>query len=246
MIKYAEGFDLGWLNIEGITLGIKDRPDVKFVFKSAAARDQAIDRISSVLNAHPKPILSPESTIVSSPPGTPPGTPGIGPSPRSTLDCPKGKRDVVDIFSPLSRSSAAAAAAAAELPPSHQRRLPKVINIPREMLVTKRSLHFVCLTIGSRGDIQPYIALGLGLMKLGHTVTIVTHEEYRDWIVGFGLGHRAAGGDPGALMKLSVDHKVSILLQLFLPLFLTRFHRTDFFCRFFPRKFGECEFVGFC
>ena len=68
--------------------------------------------------------------------------------------------------------------------------------------------HFVCLTIGSRGDVQPYIALGLGLKEDGHKVTIVTHDEYQDWIEGFGLQHRSAGGDPGALMKLSVENKV--------------------------------------
>ena len=71
------------------------------------------------------------------------------------------------------------------------------------------SRHFVCLTIGSRGDVQPYIALGQGLQKEGHRVTIVTHEEYKSWITGFGIGHRTAGGDPGALMKLSVEHNVS-------------------------------------
>ncbi|KAF8809557.1 glycosyltransferase family 1 protein [Phlegmacium glaucopus] len=204
MIKHVECFNLNWMSVEGVTLGIKGRPDLKFVFKSASDRDQAIDQINIVLNAGPKLALSPESTII-----TFPDSPGVEPSPRSTLKYgASGKRDAVDIFAPLSRSHAAAAAAAAELPPSVQRRLPKVINIPREMLITRASLHFVCLTIGSRGDIQPYIALGLELMNLGHTVTIVTHEEYRDWIVGFGLGHRSAGGDPGALMKLSVDHKI--------------------------------------
>ena len=245
MIKYAEGFNLSWLSIEGVTLGIKGRPDVKFVFKSAAARDQAIDQISIALKAVPKSILSPQSSFVSSPPASPLLSPKIGPSRRSTLKCGANERDVVDIFSPLSRSSAAAAAAAAELPPLIQKRLPKVINIPREMLVTKDSLHFVCLTIGSRGDVQPYIALGLGLMNLGHRVTIVTHEEYRDWIVGFGLGHRSAGGDPGALMKLSVDHKVSMALKSFHLFFLTSFY-TDFFCRFFPRKSSVCEYPEFC
>jgi sterol 3beta-glucosyltransferase len=30
-------------------------------------------------------------------------------------------------------------------------------------------------TIGSRGDIQPYIALGLELQRNGHSVTILTH-----------------------------------------------------------------------
>lgn len=237
MVKYAESFNLNWLGVEGITLGIKGKPDVKFVFKSASARDQAIDQITIVLKSRPKLTSSPESSII----GTPPISEN-GASPQSTLMC--DKRDVIDIFAPLSRSHAAAAAAAAELPPSVQMRLPKVINMPREMLFNKKSLHFICLTIGSRGDIQPYIALGLGLMEQGHTVTIVTHEEYRDWIVGFGIGHRAAGGDPGTLMKLSVDHKVCMLLQAFL-LTLTSFYRTDFFCGFFPRKFSECEYFGF-
>jgi len=242
MIKYAESFNLNWLSVEGVTLAIKGRPDVKFVFKSAADRDRAIDQISIVLDARPKPPSSPESLIM-----TPPISPEIEPSPRSPLVCSaNNKRDAVDIFAPLSRSHAAAAAAAAELPPSVQKRLPKVINIPRELLVARGSLHFVCLTIGSQGDIQPYIALGLGLMNQGHTVTIVTHEEYRDWIVGFGLGHRPAGGDPGTLMKLSVDHKVSNLLQHFPTFFLTYLRHTDFFCRFFPRKFSEREYFAVC
>jgi UDP:flavonoid glycosyltransferase YjiC (YdhE family) len=36
----------------------------------------------------------------------------------------------------------------------------------------------VVSTIGSRGDVQPYIALGLGLMKDGHQVVIVTHGQF--------------------------------------------------------------------
>jgi len=55
---------------------------------------------------------------------------------------------------------------------------------------------------------RPYIALCRGLIAEGHTATIVTHNEYKEWIEGFGVRHRAAGGDPGALMKLSVEHSV--------------------------------------
>ena len=55
---------------------------------------------------------------------------------------------------------------------------------------------------------QPYIALALGLKADGHTVTIVTHAEYKEWVEGWGIRHRTAGGDPGALMKLSVENKV--------------------------------------
>ena len=46
------------------------------------------------------------------------------------------------------------------------------------------------------------------VQAVGHRVTIVTHEEYKKWIEGWGIGHRTAGGDPGALMKLNVEHKV--------------------------------------
>jgi len=46
----------------------------------------------------------------------------------------------------------------------------------------KESLHFTFLTIGSRGDVQPYIALAKGLMEDGHRVRIATHGEFREWI----------------------------------------------------------------
>lgn len=97
------------------------------------------------------------------------------------------------------------------LTPSQLATIPKAINVPSSVLHHMQSKHFVCLTIGSRGDVQPYIALGLGLQKEGHRVTIVTHEEYKGWVEGFGIGHRTAGGDPGALMQLSVEHSVSLL-----------------------------------
>lgn len=33
--------------------------------------------------------------------------------------------------------------------------------------------------------------------------------EFKQWIEGYDIGHREAGGDPTALMKLSGEHKVS-------------------------------------
>lgn len=47
-----------------------------------------------------------------------------------------------------------------------------------------KPLRFTCLTIGSRGDVQPYIALCKGLKADGHHVRIATHIEYKDWIEG--------------------------------------------------------------
>lgn len=46
----------------------------------------------------------------------------------------------------------------------------------------KEPLHFTCLTIGSRGDVQPYIALGKRLLEEGHRVRIATHKEFKEWI----------------------------------------------------------------
>ncbi len=46
----------------------------------------------------------------------------------------------------------------------------------------QKSLHFTFLTIGSRGDVQPYIALAKGLKADGHRVRIATHREFKDWI----------------------------------------------------------------
>uniref|UniRef100_A0A060T134 Sterol 3-beta-glucosyltransferase n=1 Tax=Blastobotrys adeninivorans TaxID=409370 RepID=A0A060T134_BLAAD len=66
--------------------------------------------------------------------------------------------------------------------------------------------HFTCLTIGSRGDVQPYIALAKGLMAEGHFVRIATHAEFKDWVEGHGIEFREIAGDPGELMQIMVEH----------------------------------------
>ncbi|CAN3376562.1 hypothetical protein DIURU_002687 [Diutina rugosa] len=62
------------------------------------------------------------------------------------------------------------------------------------------------LTIGSRGDVQPYIALGKGLLREGHQVTIATHHEFGDWIRKHNMGFREIAGNPAELMDLMVSH----------------------------------------
>lgn len=62
------------------------------------------------------------------------------------------------------------------------------------------------LTIGLRGDVQPYIALGKGLMREGHQVTIATHKEFGDWIRKHNMEFREIAGNPAELMDLMVLH----------------------------------------
>ncbi|KAG1866385.1 hypothetical protein C8R48DRAFT_704904 [Suillus tomentosus] len=70
----------------------------------------------------------------------------------------------------------------------------------------KESLHFTFLTIGSRGDVQPYIALAKGLMEDGHRVRIATHGEFREWIEAYGIEFGYVGGDPAELMRICVEN----------------------------------------
>lgn len=52
------------------------------------------------------------------------------------------------------------------------------------------------LAIGSLGDVQPYVALGLGLRMAGHSVRIVTLGGFEELVRGHGLDHLAIGGSP--------------------------------------------------
>lgn len=43
------------------------------------------------------------------------------------------------------------------------------------------------LTVGSRGDVQPFLALGLALEAAGHEVVVATHVRYADLVTEVGL-----------------------------------------------------------
>jgi UDP:flavonoid glycosyltransferase YjiC (YdhE family) len=56
-------------------------------------------------------------------------------------------------------------------------------------------MRITILTNGSRGDVQPYVALGLGLQQAGHSVQIATHEQFRTFIRERGLDFFPVAGD---------------------------------------------------
>jgi UDP:flavonoid glycosyltransferase YjiC (YdhE family) len=51
------------------------------------------------------------------------------------------------------------------------------------------------MTFGTRGDLDPYLALGRGLAARGHEPIIATHEYYRDTVEAEGLGFRPVRPD---------------------------------------------------
>ena len=56
-------------------------------------------------------------------------------------------------------------------------------------------MRVVVFTIGTRGDVQPYVALGGGLRAAGHEVVVATHEPFRALVAERGLGFRPVAGD---------------------------------------------------
>ena len=78
----------------------------------------------------------------------------------------------------------------------------------------EESLRITCLTIGSRGDVQPYIALCKGLLAEGHRPKIASHAEFGDWVRSHGIDFAPVEGNPAELMALCVDH------GMFTPSFL--------------------------
>lgn len=59
-------------------------------------------------------------------------------------------------------------------------------------------MRITILTAGSRGDIQPYVALGMGLQAAGHDVQIATHALFQPFIEEHGLACYPTSGDPRA------------------------------------------------
>ncbi|MFP5504085.1 MAG: glycosyltransferase, partial [Candidatus Sericytochromatia bacterium] len=64
------------------------------------------------------------------------------------------------------------------------------------------------LTAGSRGDVQPYTALALGLQRAGHEVTVVTHGPFEPLVTGYGLPFKAIAGDPRAILSGEVGRSL--------------------------------------
>ncbi|KAI6136871.1 glycosyltransferase family 1 protein [Pisolithus sp. B1] len=131
----------------------------------------------------------------------------------SSNDIPKlsqGQRDalILEEFEP--RNSASTDADPVPPPEALSESLPAVMfTSASSTFLTfkpKESLHFTFLTVGSRGDVQPYIALAKGLIADGHRCKIATHGEFQAWIESHGIEFGYVGGDPAELMRICVEN----------------------------------------
>ncbi len=58
------------------------------------------------------------------------------------------------------------------------------------------------LTYGSRGDVQPFLALALGLQNAGHRVTLAAPQRFMELIRSYGIQGAPLPGDPEELSRL--------------------------------------------
>ncbi|XP_040373222.1 sterol 3-beta-glucosyltransferase UGT80A2 isoform X2 [Rosa chinensis] len=62
-------------------------------------------------------------------------------------------------------------------------------------------LQIVMLIVGTRGDVQPFVAIGKKLQEYGHRVRLATHANFKDFVLTAGLEFFPLGGDPKVLAE---------------------------------------------
>ncbi|KAK8698275.1 hypothetical protein V6N13_114400 [Hibiscus sabdariffa] len=68
-------------------------------------------------------------------------------------------------------------------------------------------LQIVMLIVGTRGDVQPFVAIGKRLQADGHRVRLATHSNFKDFVLNAGLEFFPLGGDPKVLAGYMVKNK---------------------------------------
>ena len=72
--------------------------------------------------------------------------------------------------------------------------------------------------IGTMGDVQPFVALSLALMRRGHSVVLSATSDFESFVTGHGVAFQTLGGDIQAFMRQSqFDNVMSKNSLLYAP-----------------------------
>jgi sterol 3beta-glucosyltransferase len=72
----------------------------------------------------------------------------------------------------------------------------------------RTAMHYGIVAIGSRGDVQPYVALALGLMDRGQEATVMAHENFKDFVEGYAVKFLPLEGNVEDMLKSEEGLKV--------------------------------------
>ncbi|KAE9401511.1 glycosyltransferase family 1 protein [Gymnopus androsaceus JB14] len=92
-----------------------------------------------------------------------------------------------------------------DLPPDYAPEVQE-FGIDKSTWMEYPSMSIVIMIVGSRGDVQPYIALSQRLQKDGHRIRIASHETFRSFVNDAGLEFFDIGGNPQELMSYMVKN----------------------------------------
>jgi UDP:flavonoid glycosyltransferase YjiC (YdhE family) len=101
----------------------------------------------------------------------------------------------------------------------------KMITPLKKRAAKTRIMQITILTYGSRGDVQPHLALGVRLQKLGYQINFAAPERFGDFVTEHGLEFSPLAGDPAKLSRAFVDQagsnplkNMKVMLEYALPL----------------------------
>jgi UDP:flavonoid glycosyltransferase YjiC (YdhE family) len=92
-------------------------------------------------------------------------------------------------------------------------------------------MRVLIVTVGTWGDVAPYLGLGLRLKAAGHEVALSTHQRFAQAVLTHGLHHRPLPADPWQEMRSPDDRRLARTATA--PLKLSRAVRH--FRSFLPR-----------
>jgi hypothetical protein len=124
---------------------------------------------------------------------------------RVNININQKTRKLSDLLVPALRQQLSLVAREEEhpLPPGY---IPPALGgLPGQTLPPK--LNVVIHVVGSRGDVQPFVALGKTLKSTyGHRVRLATHPTFKGFVEENGLEFFSIGGDPSELMAFMVKN----------------------------------------
>jgi len=188
-VNKEKGFRLGY---HGLAVVIKGHEELFFEFSKAEYRDECAIMVHRVLENNR--YLDDEDDSSS-------GVDSEDEAAKAEHDLLQQARDHTDTEKKVDVSEVVRAA-------EHDR-IPLVFDDPLASIIDfkpPKPLKIVCLTIGSRGDVQPYIALCKELIKEGHEAKIATHAEFEPWVRKHGIDFAVVDGNPAELMRICVEH----------------------------------------
>ncbi|CAG7558474.1 unnamed protein product [Fusarium equiseti] len=122
---------------------------------------------------------------------------------RVNININAKNRRLADLLAPTLQDQLAPEPERPDLPPAY---IPPSLG-GRPGQTPPPKLNVVVQIVGSRGDVQPFVALAKVLKDTyGHRVRIATHPTFRTFVEENGLEFFSIGGDPAELMAFMVKH----------------------------------------